>query len=116
MRYELLASEEWSKVENVFIQNGTILPSPELSAIAVARHGNEIVGFHCRQPVMHVEPIWIREDFRGRVQFRPLLDVLKRTMPKGQQFYAFAPDETIERICAHINLSKTPYSVWKGVA
>lgn len=116
MRYELLPIREWSKVEDVFVEYGGLLPSPALSAIAAAKHGNEIVGFHCLQPVLHVEPIWIRPDFRGRVKFRPLLDVLKRELPQNQAFYAFAPNELIERMCAHCQLEKMPYSVWKGVA
>lgn len=115
MRYELLAPEEWPELESIFVENGSFLPSPTVAAIAVARHGKEIAGFHCLQPAMHVEPLWVRPEFRGKVQFRPLLGVLKRTMP-GQQFYAFAPSETIEKICECCHLDKMPYSVWKGVA
>jgi hypothetical protein len=115
MKYELLQPSEWSRVENIFVQNGGLLPSPEVSRIAVAKFGEEIVGFHCLQPALHVEPIWVRPKYRGMVRFRPLLGVLKESVPHGQPFYAFAPNEAIERLCAHLEMSKTPYTVWKGV-
>jgi hypothetical protein len=112
MNYRLLPREEWAQLESIFEKNGSHLPT--IGSIAVARNGAGIVAFHCLQPILHVEPIWVHPDYSGKIQFRKLLAELKKDIPAGNEFYAFAPDHLIDRMCAHCRLKKMPYGVWKG--
>jgi hypothetical protein len=114
MNYGLLKREDWPQLEPVFKENGGALPM--IGNIAVASNGNGITAFHCLQPVLHIEPLWVHPDYRGKVEFRELLKELTGPLPKGTEFYAFAPGDLVERICKHLRLSKLPWSVWKGVA
>jgi hypothetical protein len=112
MNYRVLTREEWQSLEPIFKENGS--PLPTMGSIAVAENGSGIIAFHCLQPILHVEPIWVHSAYSGKIQFRKLLDELKKEIPIGNEFYAFAPDHLIDRMCAHCRLKKMPYSVWKG--
>lgn len=113
MNYRFLYRKEWPLVEPVFKEYGGTLPVTGM--IVAAEDEGHIVGFQALQPVMHVEPIWVKEEYRGRVNIMELNKTLTGPLPVGFEYYAFVPDRKIGLLAGNCGLKKLDWEVWKGV-
>jgi hypothetical protein len=91
-----LPPEEWWRVEGVFKAQGTPMPEPLTgAAILVAVKDGEIVGFHVRQMLWHVEPLWVAPAEQGTNLWRELSSRMEESFHGlgGTAFYSFCDDE-----------------------
>lgn len=116
MNYRILNPEEWPMLAPIFNQYGAPMPHPQISKISIGAINGKADAFLCLQPIWHVEPAWVARHVRGQVDFTELTRLLVEDLPKGSEYFAFAPDQNMERIIAEVGLKKMPYSVWKGIA
>lgn len=114
LEYKLLPPEEWHKTAHIFAEFGYGIPPKETCLLSVAEQGNEIKGLLCVQPVMHMEPIWVKEDYRGIINVRKLQKPLLRVLPKGMEYYAFTPSRTVRWIAGTFGMKPLPWDIWKG--
>ena len=113
MQHRILPKNEWGKLEKIFQENNTPLPH-ETSQIAVAEHEGEIVGFLVLQFVPHVEPLWIREDMRGKVSWKKMLsDIVGLFNGNKGSLFAFSPNEKIGNMVKHAGMERMPWGIWK---
>jgi hypothetical protein len=75
----------------------------------------EIVGFACLQPMLHMEPLWISPEYRGKVSFNKLHSTLTNYLPQGTPYFAFVPDRKIALICGSIGMKPRGWDVWEGM-
>lgn len=108
MHYRLLPPGEWASLEPFFKERSIGLPSPNLAQIAVAEDGGQIVGFLVRQLVPHVEPLSIAPEYRGKVSWKRLANMLDMN-----QTFVFADSPERERMCELAGFQKIePFTVW----
>jgi len=111
LNYRLLPREEWDRAKELLLSFGQQLP--EQGLLSVAENG-EIRAILCFHPVMHCEPIWIDEAYRGKVNPVRLHEVLLGELPKGFEYYAFTPSRKIRWIAGSFGMKPMPWDVWKG--
>ena len=112
MNYRLLPAEEWARAKEKLASFGQELPHEGL--LSVAECGADIRGILCFHLVWHGEPLWIDEDFRGAVDVRKLQKSLTDYLPKGIEYYAFAPSRLQRWIAGTCGMEPVPWGVWKG--
>ncbi len=94
------------------------LPEPGVSSIAVADNGDgTIVGLLCLQPVLHMEPLVIAENYKGKVNYRSLVALLEeklKSMLNGQAvpYHVFTPDAKIAKMAKLVGMKQLPYRIW----
>ena len=111
----ILPSEEWSKLAEIFAQNGSKLPETEFARIGVEEEDGKIVSFLAMQLALHAEPLWQHPDYRGRVSFKRLLHMMELEFEGEKDFayYVFSPNEQIARMAELAGLKLLPWKVWK---
>lgn len=115
LTYRLLPSEEWEKAKPMLDSFGQALPSPENSLLSVAEHDGQIKGILCFHPVLHGEPFWVDEDFRGRIDIRRLQKSLTDVLPKGLEYFAFTPSRKMRWVAGQCGMKPMPWDIWKGI-
>lgn len=50
--------------------NDEWIPDPKFSTVIIAEKKGEIVGFWVIQEMVHVDPVWTKEDYRGNLTWR----------------------------------------------
>jgi hypothetical protein len=124
--YRKLPPEEWGRLRPLFAFLDWYLPDSIAATASVAEANNRIVGFHVNQLVAHSEPHWQDPEFRGRVDFLRLHQLIE---PQDVSHSLCAPglmlvagNATIERMAELAGYTKVPGTVWrkdlrkKGVA
>lgn len=114
MKYELLKPEEFNRLFPIFEKLGFLVPA--FGTVAIAKDNDRIAGGLCLQPAFHVEPLWVAEDYRGRVNPQCLHDELIKVLPKGTPYFAFVPSRNIALITAQCGMHKLDWSCWRGEA
>lgn len=113
MEYKELT--DWRTVEAEFKRRGVVAPSKTSARVFAAIENDEVVGFLVVQLVVHAEPIWIHEDYRGKVNWQKLVrmgeDFLGRNT--GREYYAFAPNDHIEAMCEIVGMEKMLWIVYR---
>lgn len=110
MTYRLLKPEEWPRVLEFMPLD--LVPEPRLSEICVAEtEQGEIAGFLIAQAVVHLEPIFIRPEFKHAVRFNKLVEKLESVV--GRNYYCFSESSLVERMLKFVGFLKLPYKVWK---
>jgi len=115
MEYRLLKYEEWERVESSLASFGQKLPHKENSLLSVAEHDGQIAGILCFHPVLHGEPFWVHESYRGHVDIRRLQQSLVETLPAGLEYYAFTPNRKMRWVAGTCGMKRLPWDVWKGI-
>lgn len=113
--YRFLEKEEYGKLEGKFEEYGAKLPDPELSAIYAAFDEETIVGFHVLQYVPHAEPMWIAEEYRGKVNWRQFQRGIEGLFDRnaGGSYYIFPADERVANLCRRGGMEELPIRAWK---
>lgn len=104
MKYELLELNKLPQFHN----------TPVMGIASVAISDEKVVGFLCLQPVLHVEPLWISPEFRGKVNPVKLHNTLVGCLPKGTPYFAFVPDRKIALIAGSFGMKPRGWDVWEG--
>lgn len=112
MEYRLLLPEEFTHLMPVFDKLGAAVPA--FGKVSIATDDNRIAGFLCLQPAFHVEPLWVAEDYRGRVNPKALHDTLLTVLPPGTPYYSFVPSRNIALIAGTFGMHKLDWAIWKG--
>lgn len=111
MRYRILDSSEWAKLEQLV--DSTHLPHPDAASAAVAEdeQGN-IVGVLFLQIALHMEPLILQSP---QVSFERLHDTLYDAVKtdKGLKFYCFSDKEIVDKMAAHVGMKQLPYKVFE---
>ncbi len=76
--FRVLHPEEYDKLIPIFLAQNWRLPSPETSIAVVGELAGEIVLVHILQSILHAEPLWIREDVRGEIDWLTPAKMLER--------------------------------------
>jgi hypothetical protein len=115
MEYRLLKYEEWERAESSLATFGQKLPHKDNSLLSIAEHDGQIAGILCFHPVLHGEPFWVHESYRGLVDIRRLQQSLVETLPAGLEYYAFTPSRKMRWVAGTCGMKLLPWDVWKGV-
>ena len=98
-------------MHNVFEEHGG--KCPEEAIVGGCLDEGRIVSFLVMQPILHMEPLWIHQDYRGRVSFARLAKLVEDSLDGDAEFYVFAPNSQIERMAEIVGLEKLDWSVWR---
>lgn len=115
MNYRLLRQDEWERAESSLATFGQKLPDQRNALLSVAEHDGQIAGILCFHPVLHGEPFWVHENFRGMVDIRQLQASLTGVLPQGLEYYAFTPSRKMRWIAGTCGMKPLPWDVWKGI-
>ena len=109
-----LGSEEYFRLEFLFLANSSQMPSPTTSRVIVAEDSNgDIVGMFCLQIVAHGEPIWVSDDFQRRGVAKLMIDEMNQHCDQNRVgYFSFAEDERVAHICRENQMVELPYKVF----
>ncbi len=112
--YRWLKKEEWGRIAGIFHEHGVEPPSEDISIVAVAEENGQIVGLLPLQLVAHAEPLWIAPGHEGKVSWKRLLAMIDAGVNKTvTQYYVFAPDSRIARMCELVGLDRLPWTIFQ---
>ena len=90
-----LRPDEWGRLENhPSLQYP--LPSPEAARVVIAEVGDTIVAYWLALQVIHLEPIWIHEDYRGGHLIKRMLGALLTILASCRVSMAFCFSDRAE--------------------
>lgn len=100
MTYRLLDVEtEWPLVADEFTSRGKPMPNPAFAMIVGAFDEKTIHGFLVVQMQLHFEPIVLYTPAVIRGLVRAAEEETRTRFPAGTQYYSFAGNESVARIC-----------------
>ncbi len=113
LKYGIVPVEQWHHLEPIFESQGAPLPDVNMAtaAIAVDPETEGIVGMLMLQVVYHSEPLWIAPEYRGRVDFRRLLELIDKLNP--ETYYVFSRNETTQGMAKLAGLEQLDYVVYR---
>lgn len=91
-----------------------LLKPEERALISVAVDEDFVAGIINAQALLHFEGLWVDEDYRGKVDFRMLVKQITDALPKGMQYFAFAPNSDIAAICKYVHMEPLDWKVYRG--
>ncbi len=98
--YRMLPQEEWKRLEPLYFElfPASPIPSPELSAVAVAEDNGEIVGFWFMMTCAHMEPAGLNPAYMDQVSLHSLRDELHKAFSyiPGMEYYVTAVSPKLE--------------------
>lgn len=114
MKYELLDPDEWPRLVELVDPMTVSVPPPHTASAVVARddldHGR-LVGVLFLQPALHMEPLVINQKYSGYVNYAKMVRLFEGHLP-GQNYYVFAPDGRIARMCELVGMARLPWMVY----
>lgn len=112
MKYRLLTTEEWSRLEGI-IPNEYI-PSPDMSAVAIAEDDNgEIKAALPCQLQWHLDGMVILSPHVNFISLKKVIDDQLKKFP-GIQYYAFPTSDKVARMAEIAGMKLMPCLVFKG--
>lgn len=103
LKYRLLPADEWPKIAGVFSSMRKKMPDPRFAKVIVAERGDRIVGFLFIQLAAHMEPLWIKREERGRVNWRRMVRELEKVLKEGT-YYVHAPQGSVQKMCEIVGM------------
>jgi hypothetical protein len=91
-----------------------ILEPKEKALVSLAKDEDFVAGFMNMQALLHIEGLWVDSDYRGKVDFRMLVKRMTDALPKGMDYFAFAPTSEIGTICKYVHMEQMPWGVYRG--
>lgn len=116
IKYDWLLPSDFHTLEPIFQEYGGDLPDPNLSAIRVARNDEgRIVGFAVLQLIPHLEPMFIEEGYRAKVNWREFQTAIEGLFDKdrGGSYYIFPSDERIAKLCKRGGMVEVETKAWR---
>jgi hypothetical protein len=116
--YRQLPPAEWERLTPIFQEQDWFLPPCELAtAIVGENEDGEIVHVQIYQLVLHAEPTWSREDYRGKVNYKIPWKMFKDKPRPGlvlPGFIIVAPDEKIAKLAESAGFTKIAGSLYRA--
>jgi hypothetical protein len=108
-----LPVEEWHRLEGHPALQGHTLPDPLTSRAIITEENNEIVGVWFAIQVIHIEPVWIREDQRKGWVPIALYRGMRRLLDSCSLKSVFSFSETAEvsSYLTRLGFKTLPYKV-----
>jgi hypothetical protein len=121
MTYRKLEKDEWYRLKPIFEVEEWPLPSQDLATVVIAEdEDGRIHGLLCLQVQLHCEPLWIREESRGRVTFRGLAGILaeeilmiKDRLPEGSAVYFITGLPNVEKLAEPLGFKEMSEKIWR---
>lgn len=112
--YRILEKGEQERILPILQDQGWFIPYSESCLILAAIDDGEIVGFSVTQLVPHIEPIWVKESYRGSGL---ALDLAKKAQEQleaqGVNLYvAGAGNPFAEKLCEAIGMEKVSTAMY----
>jgi hypothetical protein len=115
--YRKLPSEEWGRLRPIFEFLDAFLPdSIAATASVVENSAHSIVGLQMMQLVAHAEPHWQAPEYRGRIDFLRLYNLVE---PKDTSKALCAPglmvvatSEAVGRMAELAGYTQFPGTIW----
>lgn len=116
MTFRELEAGEFERLKGLALFDKTPPPDPSTARIMVAEnHLGEIVGVGAVVFAAHLEPMWVREDYRGGLTASRLWKSLTRLLldtlhiPVG---FCFSDRPEIEGFLVRLGLKRLPFSIF----
>jgi hypothetical protein len=106
--YGLLLPEHWHLLQPIFDEFKAKMPLPGFASIAVAMtQDGEVAGMLVLQMVMHSEPLYINPDYRDKVNFKRLVEVIEDELKDvaPTTYYAFTNNPTVEKMALKVGMN-----------
>jgi hypothetical protein len=115
LTYRLLQPFEYYLLAKEFDKRNAPLPQPHLSQVYAAFDGDRLVAFWVLQAVLHAEPLWIDEEYRGNPGLAAGL--LQRVEPymRNETVMVLAESEEVEFMLQRLGFEKMPYPAYVKV-
>ena len=115
MTTRLLPVDEWPKLAGHPALGGYPLPPVGSAQFVVAEAGDEIVGVWAIVNVLHLEPVWVDETFRGGfVVGRMFAEVEMAVRHMGVKVaWVFADRTEIADYLSRLGLQRVPFEVFQ---
>lgn len=108
--YRLLPEDEWPKLQE-FIGEQFPIPSPAVASCAVAEQDGQIVGCLFLQLALHLEPLILSSP---EASFKRLAEFFNSGLHgSGTEYFAFAPNAKIARMCEINGMEPMPYMTYR---
>jgi N-acetylglutamate synthase-like GNAT family acetyltransferase len=87
---------------------------PDRCVVFVAKCHGEIVGRVFLMEPVHVEGPWVKEDHRGGIIGKRLMDAAAEKAKNAgvKKLFAYAADETLAGYLKRLGYQQEPYTVW----
>lgn len=107
---ETLPASDFQLLESVY--EGFVPPGN--SIVIVARQRGEIVGRIFLMSPTHIEGPWVRNDLRGHILGKRLMDAAaEKAQELGiTKLFAYAADEQLAGYLQRLGYDKEPFTVW----
>lgn len=113
INYRWLSPEEAETLKPIFEEYDGDFPNLQLSAFyGAVNDQNEIVGFHVIQLVPHAEPQWVKEEYRGKVNWREFQRGIEEIL-RGGEYFIFPSNERIAKLCKRGGMEEVPLKAFK---
>lgn len=108
---EELDPAEFQSLSEVY--EGFVPPSG--SVAIVARHRGEIAGRVFIMSPAHVEGPWVRDDLRGSLIGKRLMDAVERKAKErgATKLFAYAASDQLANYLLRLGYKHVPYTVWE---
>lgn len=110
--YRILPHEEFERLKELMCDEGykDNVPDPRFCRVVVAEREATIVAFLVCQMAVHMEPLWILPEERGKVNWPRMLHMHEENLISP--FYVFAPNERISAMCAAVGMKNKNWEVF----
>lgn len=116
---ERLAISEWEKLTPIFHREfQTDPPSPTSSMVIVAKECDtgRVVGLLAVQPIVHAEPLWVAEEYRGRHITEAMIKKAKSILKETREVMVYTTSERVGKLLTRLGLEHmTDWRVFKWV-
>jgi GNAT superfamily N-acetyltransferase len=110
IRIRILEKEEFSKLDGIYQEHNDKTPNPNLSVVAVAEDGEEIVGM-AALVLTPMVTMWIHPEFRSGGVWKELVEMIYPFTADNRTYVIATKPETIE-MCKRIGLREIEHPVF----
>lgn len=115
--YRVLPHSEFERLKELMCGEGyeNNVPDPRFCRVVVGERNGTIVAFLVCQVAIHMEPLWISPEERGKLNWRRMVHMHEENLLSP--FYVFAPNEKIAAMCEAVGMKKQNWEVFmKGAS
>ena len=116
--YSILPPEDYQRLEKIFEEQDWQLPPPEISICAIAESEGEIVLVGFLQSILHSEPLWIRPDMRGKVDWKRAAGMLEEQVGEMSPYNGvviIAENARVESMARKLGFEAVPGKLFRKV-
>lgn len=109
-----LEPHEFWRIAPLFEAEGAPLPDPNYGRVVVAMDGLKVVGVIVAQMVLHVEPIIVDKEYRGRGVWQGMAEMMDGYLSAVGVAGAYAQPvhESTKHMCEQMGYKEMEHSLW----